>query len=409
MPSSVSRPPEQRFSASYTSRDLILYGLGIGCCFEDDFEDGKALDNESCFVFEQHEQFQPFPTFPLALAFSAVAEGRLPEFGVVPFPPKSMRGEGGSGMLPRVFLRDNDVDLSLCPAVHVSQSLRLYQPLPVPITRSHSESGDDRVWDGPYDPPVCLSLSTQIVSVIPKRAGTFITTETEYRMKDKFIGAPICAARSTVLLVGVPPDTVIPYQREEETSILVAPELTTLFGTIPWRSIKSSIKKSPQKNKLKPDFSMQYQIQSNQALLYRLSGDYNPLHVYQSLSDFRVREGQTTKNSKPVLHGLCTLGFAVRAILRYFDTYNPDVTYVSCGFVRPVLVGDRIRVSVWDGKHREAERGDDTKVNSRRGTFLCCFQVHNIDSEVLVVDRGLAEFTACSSLNPKSNVTLSKL
>jgi acyl dehydratase len=57
-----------------------------------------------------------------------------------------------------------------------------------------------------------------------------------------------------------------------------------------------------------PDFSISYKTMENQAAIYRLSGDYNPLHIDP---EFARRGGQT----KPILHGLGTYGFSFRAIL----------------------------------------------------------------------------------------------
>ncbi len=65
-----------------------------------------------------------------------------------------------------------------------------------------------------------------------------------------------------------------------------------------------------------PDFMASYFIPGNQAALYRLCGDINPLHVDP---DFAKKGGFP----RPILHGLCTYGHAVRAIL--YNTCHGDV------------------------------------------------------------------------------------
>jgi len=59
---------------------------------------------------------------------------------------------------------------------------------------------------------------------------------------------------------------------------------------------------------VKPDFHVSYAIPENQAALFRLNGDLNPLHIDP---DFSKRGGF----DRPILHGLCTFGYTTRAIL----------------------------------------------------------------------------------------------
>jgi len=66
----------------------------------------------------------------------------------------------------------------------------------------------------------------------------------------------------------------------------------------------------------RPDFTVSYFIPENQAALYRLNGDFNPLHI-----DPGFAKGGGFP--RPLLHGLCTYGHAVRAIL--YEACDGDV------------------------------------------------------------------------------------
>lgn len=86
--------------------------------------------------------------------------------------------------------------------------------------------------------------------------------------------------------------------------------------------------------------TVSYQTRPEQALLYRLSGDYNPLH---SDPAFAARAGL----GAPILHGLCTFGFAGRAVL---EVAGPGRRLCSLGarFAAPVWPGDTLEVDLWE-------------------------------------------------------------
>ncbi|KAI0530562.1 hypothetical protein KFK09_000106 [Dendrobium nobile] len=79
----------------------------------------------------------------------------------------------------------------------------------------------------------------------------------------------------------------------------------------------------------------------SQALLYRLSGDYNPLHsdpVVARIAGF----------NRPILHGLCTLGFAVRAIIRSICNGDPTAVRSIFGrFLLHVFPGESLITEMW--------------------------------------------------------------
>ncbi len=90
-----------------------------------------------------------------------------------------------------------------------------------------------------------------------------------------------------------------------------------------------------------PDFSCDSDTRVDQALLFRLNGDRNPLHA-----DPRV--ARKAGFDVPILHGLCTYGIACRAILR--TVCNCDHTLIDgfdARFSAPVMPGDTITTDMW--------------------------------------------------------------
>ena len=89
------------------------------------------------------------------------------------------------------------------------------------------------------------------------------------------------------------------------------------------------------------DFRVEAEIPRDQALLYRLTGDRNPLH---SDPEFAKRAGFDT----PILHGMCTYGYTARILLHEVcDSAVDRFQGMSARFSRPVLPGQTIVVEGW--------------------------------------------------------------
>ena len=90
-----------------------------------------------------------------------------------------------------------------------------------------------------------------------------------------------------------------------------------------------------------PDLSCDSITRRDQALLFRLNGDRNPLHADPA-------KAEKAGFSVPILHGMCTYGIACRAILRTICDY--DYTLIEsfdARFSAPVLPGETITTDMW--------------------------------------------------------------
>lgn len=114
-----------------------------------------------------------------------------------------------------------------------------------------------------------------------------------------------------------------------------------------------------------PDVTVELPTRRDQALLYRLCGDRNPLHADPEVA-------RRAGFERPILHGLCTYGIACHAVLRSLCDYDPmRIREISVRFSAPVLPGDRLAVDLWRDGHdawfevRVPERGTTVIRNGR--------------------------------------------
>tara|TARA_B100000029_G_scaffold494468_1_gene558242 strand:- start:268 stop:780 length:513 start_codon:yes stop_codon:yes gene_type:complete len=111
-----------------------------------------------------------------------------------------------------------------------------------------------------------------------------------------------------------------------------------------------------------PDVTCSAVIHENQAHIYRLSGDYNPLHIDPEAARFGGFD-------EPILHGLCTFGHCAQLLLAALcDNDAKRFKKIRVRFSSPVFLNDKLVLRVWkDGPGRvlfEAAVGEKTVVSN---------------------------------------------
>jgi acyl dehydratase len=90
-----------------------------------------------------------------------------------------------------------------------------------------------------------------------------------------------------------------------------------------------------------PDLTWDQATPDNLALIYRLSGDYNPLHADPEFA-------RRARFERPILHGRATFGVAAHALLRMCCDYRPErLAGMNARFTAPVYPGELLRTDIW--------------------------------------------------------------
>lgn len=90
-----------------------------------------------------------------------------------------------------------------------------------------------------------------------------------------------------------------------------------------------------------PDSILEMPTTKTQTHIYRLSGDYNPLHIEDGFA-------QMSGFKEPILHGLCSYGISARAVIKqYCDNDPKKFRSIKARFAKPVIPGDTLVVEMW--------------------------------------------------------------
>jgi acyl dehydratase/putative sterol carrier protein len=146
--------------------------------------------------------------------------------------------------------------------------------------------------------------------------------------------------------------------------------ITTLFGRLDGgfggRNAPHDIVDFPDRE---PDFMIEALPSPDQPLLYRLSGDTFGLHVDAEFAKMVGFE-------KPIMHGLCTYGFACRALMASLTPGKPEkVRRLACRFLQALYPGEPIKTLVW---------------KTKEGTAV--WRTINAGTGDVVIDKGVFEY-----------------
>jgi acyl dehydratase len=199
---------------------------------------------------------------------------------------------------PGFFWQDPSLGVDWVKIVHGEQDVRWFRPLP---------------------PAATIVGRNRIAGLTDKGPGKGVIAQVVRDIIDQASGERIAEVRQVTVLRGNggysldngqsdPPPATLPPIGDE----LGAPHRTVVLATLP-----------------------------QAALIYRLSGDYNPLHADPATA-------RAAGFDRPILHGLCTYGMTARALLgAYLDHDATRLRRLAVRFTAPVFPGETLTFELW--------------------------------------------------------------
>ena len=194
---------------------------------------------------------------------------------------------------PGMWIRETKFGVGFTQLVHSAQAAIFHAPLP---------------------PKADVVASARILSLTDRGEGKGAVLVLERQIRDEQTGTPYCTLQQTLLLRadggfgGTRPEKLLP-------------------PTIPVRA---------------PDFESSFETSPRAALIYRLSGDWNPLHSHPEVA---AKAGF----ARPILHGLCSYGIAGWVLSQAFA--GLQLKSLALRFAGVITPGDVVTFSIWrDGE-----------------------------------------------------------
>lgn len=243
---------------SYSSKDTILYALGVGV-------GADPLDARQ-LRFTYEADLVALPTMAAVLAS------------------------------PGFWMRDRaELGMDFVKLVHGEQGVTLHSPLPAEAT---------------------LIGRSRVLRIVDKGVGRGAVMQVEKTLFDEASGALIASTEAALFLRGDGGFSVNGGGDAPAPALPATPETA-------------------------PDRVLELPTRRDAALLYRLSGDFNPLHVDPG---FAARAGFP----RPILHGLATYGVACHGIVQAFCDHDPSrLKSIHARLSSPVFPGETIRLECW--------------------------------------------------------------
>jgi acyl dehydratase len=177
-------------------------------------------------------------------------------------------------------------------ALHGEQKIELHRPIPCPVT---------------------VSSQGRVTAVHDKGAGRGAIVVTQHVLSDVADGQPIATLTTTCF-------------GRSEGGCGGSDEPAPVPHAVPTRA---------------PYRSLDFPTQPDLALLYRLTGDRNPVHADPKIAALAGFQ-------RPILHGLCSFGITCRAVLETFAEFDPSrIASHQARFSAPVFPGEILTVDLW--------------------------------------------------------------